>query len=400
MTKSPLILLTLLFSFNVFSLTLKEIIVSENFKNDSIGMNINEMVEEHFKSNVVLMPYGIYDGYLPYVHELAPSDYSNNGKYREFTSKKSPEGYMLFINTRDWANYLEKNEPSFSANLKKYESLSESSKELFRRKYEAQLLELQKRDVAKGVYSFERAVVVSYLKVLGSDYVFRVSRNHYVDMISEFNAGIDDDPKFRMVLGEEKGIWIKMKLWKYYLDKYEILQDIKKVFTIGWNNNFDLKIDYNEQLSSEKGELERYQELLTWKKGVDSGEIFLNIEEYDKHLKEMQRQFPGKFQNSQRIKNQRKIELEKLEYYKNFEYEYCVAEESNMFPKDLQFKLARIEMLQYFLTSDYIVLTDLWYLNYPDFTIRKENAYKVEYYDDEYSSPKAIHFGERPKLIN
>lgn len=391
MAKIHLSLLLLLFSFNSYSLTAKETFTE--VKNDSVKIHKNQVLEEHFRTNVVLMKNGIYEGYLPYVHELIRSDFSKSGKYLEHIGRKSPKGYMFFINTNDWSKYLDKNEPSFSDNLKKYVSLSESSRELYRNKYLTRLEELQTRDMEKGVYSFERAVIVSYLKALGAGNFSGIPNNHY--MGGKYDAGIDEEPVLEVKLGDEVRFSIRMQDWSYYLGKYHLLEDIKKAWKLN-GGDFELIIDYNENLSNELQELERYQELISWKKGVESGEIFLNIEQYEAFLKDMQRNSPGNFQNKQRIENQRNKELEKLEYYKNFEYEHCIAEENNLFPEDLAFKIKRIEILQYFVSTESIYPDELWFLNYPDYTLNaKEIAYKFEI---NYERPEALYFGERPKL--
>ena len=279
-------------------------------------------VQEYYKSNVLLLKHAVYPGYTNYVLEQGAFRY-------DISTGVVPEGYGFYINLDNWDSYLKKNKPDYYSNVRKYKSLAESSKKIYRDSFEDKLYELQvKESKEPGRYSFERAVIVSYLTILNSDYTRPDTGINYDNYENSLNANSDD--------------------WYKKIEEYNLISQIEETIRIKESGDIDQIVDLNEKLNKEHEALVEYKELYIY---YTQNKPPMSIEEYDSAVLKMKKEYPGKFTNQERLMNDRENHIKKINQYEQGSNKFYEVAQNGHF-NDLDFKLRKVDILRNILSED------------------------------------------------
>lgn len=309
-------------------LMLKEI---EQRKKDSIDADIILKTQVFYKTNALIFPKGIYDGYINY-----------NGGI------ELPKGYGFYINKEFWKNFIEENESDFYSNLEKFKTLSEESKFIYRNSYQQKLLQIASSDIGlkdlkSGKYPYTKILLEIYLEELNSGKINSPKKSYSSENISVYGKSFD------------------LTEWYSLIDKYNFKTEVENTINLKNDDNVDLIVGLIEKLNSEEHALNdylKYQEGYKYYTKIASTVIIkeevATLEEFDSSVAEVQKQYPGQFRDKNRLKITRDAHIQKI---KNSEIEYEKMKEAKKkaelellvtrdIVEDLDFKTVRIAVLK------------------------------------------------------
>ena len=300
----------------------------------SQNLEKKQLLSKNSKNNAIISINGIYEGY----EKLETGYYSSTNDFRLPTNSiRKPSKYSYFYSTEYFNEYVEKNEPLFFDNINKYRNLNESSRTIYENKYQKELNEIKVKYSKTGIIPFRRIILQTYINSFRSyinnpfNYTLKLifRRENYMGASYEFT----------------------LTNWNEKLKKYNLISESEKLKK---NNDIESLVSLNESLIQELNKLNYYKNNI----GILDKKV-ISVAENEKHILKMQKEYPGRFSNKQRLKRTREIHLKELEQKKEFE-----KAKKNGELDDLDFKFARIYILLSIISEDVYEdnHSDKWYL--------------------------------------
>lgn len=294
-------------------------------------------------------------------HEL-----SKQNKYRNI--QNNDEVFTL-IDLKKLENYISLKEPNFYVNLKKFQTLNEESSKLYINKFEEIDSYVIKNSCPEGsVDCSDEQKCNSYLASIYYATLKFGKTNMFENLIfipTYNNTPFDD-------YDDTNKFYFSYEYWVLKIQEYKVKEELLKIVE---TKNLDSIVALNSLLK-EKDNLFRY--LRNNKKLLK--EDVKTLEQQEQFLKKMQKQYPGRFRNKERIKREKEILIEKI---KNKNY-VQKAKKDGLY-NDLDFKICINNLKLSIIDNSYCLynkydknknILNKWFLN---LNLKKDNLFEYTY---------------------